>query len=107
MIPVFEKNLNEGDVLILTADHGMQHRADYGYHNKEPLPLIVEKIGCPPPLAKDCGFLMIPRMAGCDLKLSGIKTGKEKTLAEIGYMAARAFGCEEEYSRKCGRQALF
>lgn len=88
MIAVFEKNLDEGDILILTADHGMQHRADYGYHNKEPLPLIVEKIGC-------------------DLKPGGIKTGKEKTLAEVGYIVAQAFGCEEEYSGECGLQELF
>ncbi len=85
MIPVFEKNLNEGDTLIFTADHGMEHRSDYGYHNKEPLPLIVEKIGC-------------------NLKLGGIKTGKGKTLAEAGYIVAQAFGCEEEYSSVCGLQ---
>ena len=82
-LPLFERRLRRGDLLLITADHGMAHRADYGYHNKEPLPLIVERLG---------------HGAG----LGGIKTGPGKSLREAGDIVAQAFGCEREYRRECG-----
>ncbi|HBT63029.1 MAG TPA: hypothetical protein DEB40_14925, partial [Elusimicrobia bacterium] len=82
-LPLFEKNLRKGDLLVITADHGMQHREDYGYHNKEPLPLIVERVGF-----------------GADL--GGLKPGPGKSLCEIGDLIAQAFGCEKEYRRNGG-----
>ena len=81
-LPVLEKNLRPGDLLVITADHGMQHRRDYGYHHKEPLPLIVERLG-----------------RGADL--GGLKVGPGRSLREAGHIIAQAFGCEKEYSREC------
>jgi phosphopentomutase len=83
VLPLFESLLSKGDLLILTADHGMQHRSDYGYHNNEPLPLIVERIGCG---------------AG----LGGLKTGKGRSLCEVGWLAAQRFGCERDFVKECG-----
>ncbi|MEA3307683.1 MAG: hypothetical protein U9Q34_07855, partial [Elusimicrobiota bacterium] len=77
-IPLIENTLGEGDILIITADHGMEHKDDYGYHSNEPLPFIVERIGF-------------------DYKLGGIKTGKVKGLMEVGHIASQLLNCEEEY----------
>jgi len=82
-LPLFEKRLRKGDLLIITADHGMQHREDYGYHNKEELPLIVERIG-----------------SGADL--GGLKVGPGKSLCEVGHLAAQALGCAKEFEAACG-----
>jgi phosphopentomutase len=82
-LPIIEKRMRKGDLLIITADHGMQHREDYGYHNKEELPLIVERIG-----------------HGADL--GGLKVGPGKSLCEVGHLAAQALGCAKEYEAACG-----
>ncbi len=82
-LPLFEARLRKGDLLIITADHGMQHREDYGYHNKEELPLIVERIGF-----------------GADL--GGIKVGPGKSLCEVGHIAAQVLGCAKDYEEACG-----
>ncbi|HAH05110.1 MAG TPA: hypothetical protein DCM05_01070 [Elusimicrobia bacterium] len=82
VIPLFESLLSKDDLLLLTADHGMQHRADYGYHNNEPLPLIAERIGA-------------------DAKLGGLRTGKGRSLCEVGWLAAQMFGCGKDYSKAC------
>ncbi|MBI4655188.1 MAG: hypothetical protein HY746_00420 [Elusimicrobia bacterium] len=78
IIPVFEKTLSKGDLLIITADHGMEHKEDYGYHSNEPLPLIAERKG-----------------AGADL--GGIRTGKYQGLLDAGSIIAQFFNCEKEY----------
>jgi len=83
ILPLLESRLRRGDLLMITADHGMQHRDDYGYHNKEPLPLIVERIGC-----------------GADL--GGLKVGPGRSLCEIGHLVAQAFGCAKDYEQECG-----
>jgi phosphopentomutase len=82
VIPLIEDQMGQGDLLILTADHGMQHRPDYGYHNNEPLPLIAERIG-----------------AGEDL--GGLQTGKGRSLREVGELVAQMFGCEAEFAQAC------
>ncbi|MGC9070346.1 MAG: hypothetical protein ACP5IO_03445 [Elusimicrobiales bacterium] len=44
---IFELMDND-DILIITTDHGMEHRADYGYHSNETLYIVVaskKKIG--------------------------------------------------------------
>ena len=87
MLPLFESRMNRGDLLMITADHGMEHRRDYGYHHKEPLFLLAEeiggeKIGDLPPLAKN-------------------------TLAASGWLAARIFGLEKEFVRECGLERFF
>ena len=82
-LPLFEERMRKGDLLVITADHGMQHRADYGYHNKEELPLIVERMGC-----------------GADL--GGIKAGPGNSLCEVGDIVAQALGCAKEYESACG-----
>ena len=33
--------MDEKDIMIITADHGMEHKRDYGYHSKEELFLII------------------------------------------------------------------
>jgi phosphopentomutase len=78
IIPLIENCLGEGDIFMITADHGMEHKDDYGYHSNEPLPLIVER-------------------RGFDCNLGGIKTGAVKGLMEVGHIAAQLLGCEEEY----------
>ncbi|MBI4676404.1 MAG: hypothetical protein HY748_02355 [Elusimicrobia bacterium] len=77
-IPLLEHGLGPGGLLILTADHGMEHRPDYGYHHKEPLPLIVGRIG------RDCSreFGRLNHGAG---------------LTEIGRLVAEEFGCAKSY----------
>lgn len=40
-LEIIFKTMENDDILIITADHGMEHRQDYGYHNKEKLFLIV------------------------------------------------------------------
>lgn len=85
-LPVIEKHMDEGDLLIITADHGMAHRADYGYHNREALPLLVARKGM-----KDLG---------------GLVPGHAKTLADVGYLCAQFFGCEAAYLRDTGTAAL-
>ena len=83
ILPLIEKRMRKGDLLLITADHGMQHRADYGFHNKEPLPLIAERIG---------------HGAG----LGGLKAGPGRSLREVGHLAAQALGFAKEYERACG-----
>ena len=77
-IPLIENSLGEGDIFMITADHGMEHKDDYGYHSNEPLPLIVKRMGF-------------------DSNLGGIKTGKVKGLMEVGHIAAQLLNCEKEY----------
>jgi len=86
-IPLIEGRLNDGDLLLITADHGMAHREDYGYHSKEPLPLLVRRIG-----AKD--------------GLGGLRPGQGKTLADVGWLVAQFFGCETEFQKTCGLEGL-
>lgn len=79
-LPLIEKNLAKGDLLGITADHGMLHREDYGYHNNEPLPFIAYR-------------------KGCDRKLGGLKTGQLPGLADIGNVFAQFFGVQGEYRK--------
>jgi len=79
-LPLISDRLAEGDMMIITADHGMEHRADYGYHHKEPLPCIAFRKGC-----------------GADL--GGIKTGITPGLTDMGNMVAQYFGAEEEFGK--------
>ncbi len=77
-IPLIESRLDYGDVFMITADHGMEHKDDYGYHSREPLPLIAERIGF-------------------DSNLGGIKTGVCQGLTEVGHIASQILNCEKEY----------
>ena len=79
-LPLIEKNLAKGDLLGITADHGMLHREDYGYHNNEPLPFIACR-------------------KGCDRRLGGLKTGAMPGLTDIGGVFAQFFGQEAEYRK--------
>jgi phosphopentomutase len=73
-------------MLVITADHGMAHRADYGYHNREPLPLLAKRFG--------------------SRGLGGIKPGAGKTLADAGYIISQFFGCEREFLDETGTEKL-
>lgn len=77
-LPILMDSLEKGDLLMITADHGMMHREDYGYHNNEPLPFIAWR-------------------KGFDKKLGGLKTGRLPGLTDIGNVAAQFFGLEKEY----------
>ncbi len=79
-LPLIEKNLAKGDLLGITADHGMLHREDYGYHNNEPLPFLAYR-------------------KGYDRKLGGLKTGLLPGLADIGSVFAQFFGLQSEYRK--------
>lgn len=83
-LPRIRGMLRPGDLLIVTADHGMEHRADYGYHSLEPMPMLAEKIGMP----FEFGLF------------------KKETLALAGYLAAQLFGCAGEYVKTCGLGAF-
>lgn len=72
--------LRPGDLLIVTADHGMEHRADYGYHSLEPMPMLAERVG-----------------GGFEFALFG-----KETLALAGYLVAQLHGCAKEYVKTCG-----
>ena len=87
-IPVLEGCLEDGDLMILTADHGMAHRPDYGYHNKEALPLLAERIGRGP-------------------DMDGLRLGRGKTLAEVGHLVAQFFGCADEFRACPGLKTYF
>lgn len=79
-LPLIEANLAKGDLLGLTADHGMLHREDYGYHNNEPLPFLAWR-------------------KGCDRRLGGLKTGTLPGLTDIGAVFAQFFGFQAEYRK--------
>ena len=79
MLPRVTHLLAPGDMMMITADHGMEHREDYGYHSLEPLPMLATVVGVP-----------------FDLKLF-----TRETLALAGYLAAQIFGCAEEYVATC------
>jgi len=76
--------LRPGDLAIVTADHGMEHRADYGYHSLEPMPMLAERVGGP----------------------FGLGVFSRDTLALAGYLVAQLFGCAEEYVATCGLGAF-
>lgn len=79
-LPLIEKNMAKGDLLGITADHGMLHREDYGYHNNEPLPFIAS-------------------LKGGDKRLGGLKTGQLPGLLDIGSVFAQYFGLRAEYAK--------
>jgi phosphopentomutase len=85
MLPLFEAKLKAGDLLMITADHGMEHRPDtaagagYGYHHREHTPLLVERIG-----SNDLG---------------GLKTGQTPGMTQIGDLVAQMYGCHEEFQQ--------
>ncbi len=79
LMPKITRLLAPGDMIMITADHGMEHREDYGYHSLEPVPLLASVVGAP-----------------FDLDLF-----RRNTLALAGYLAAQIFGCAEEYVETC------
>ena len=83
IIPLFESRMDKGDLFMITADHGMEHKEDYGYHSKEPLPFIAAR-------------------SGYDGKLGGIKTGVCPGLSDIGHVSAQLFGVQKEYRKIVG-----
>ncbi len=82
-------NLDSGDIVVVTADHGMQHKAkgNRGHHRVEPLPLLVMRIDYN--------------------NLGDIHLGQKRTLGEVGYVVAQAFKCKEQYVRECKLQGYF
>lgn len=79
MLPKIKGLLTPGDLIVITADHGMEYREDYGYHSLEPVPMLASVVG-----------------GRFDLDLL-----KGETLALAGYLAAQVFGCDGEYMKEC------
>ncbi len=79
LLPRVTHLLAPGDMIMITADHGIEHREDYGYHSLEPLPMLAERVG-----------------VRFDLNLF-----TRGTLALAGYLAAQVFGCGDEYVETC------
>ena len=88
LLGVIMKAFGSGDLLLITADHGMAHRCDYGYHNREPLALLAKYFGKKAPLG-------------------GLKPPSKKTLADVGYLTAQFFGCEKEFISATGTGRFF
>jgi len=88
LLGVVLKTFRSGDMLIITADHGMAHRSDYGYHNKEDLALLVKRFGAKKPLG-------------------GLAEPSKKTLADVGWLTAQFFGCEKEFVSASGTGRFF
>lgn len=86
MIPRFQKAMRGGDLLIVTADHGMRHEPDtdagpgYGFHNKEPVPLLV---WCKSSFGGG--------------KLISLEAGAFSSLLEVGDLVAQMFQCRDIY----------
>jgi len=78
-LPQIKDLLSPGDLLMITADHGMEHRADYGYHSLEPAPLLAARLDAPFDLSRFA----------------------KDTLAQAGYFVAQLFGCAEEFTAVC------
>ncbi|MBI5369985.1 hypothetical protein HZA85_02250 [Candidatus Uhrbacteria bacterium] len=74
VLPMIEAELATDDLLLITADHGMEHRDDYGYHNREPVPL----------LACTVGNRQFP-----------LQTGTGEGLTEVGLLVAQHFNCAD------------
>jgi len=79
LVPRITRLLSPGDLFILTADHGMEHREDYGYHSLEPLPFLAERV--------DSSF--------------EFRIFARETLALAGYLVAQLFNCADEYVNIC------
>ena len=92
-IPLLLEEMRHGDILMVTADHGMLHAGDrkyynlegtkfqnYGYHHKERVPLLALKKGG---------------------NMNGIRLPSTKTFTAIGHVIAQVFHVEDEYVEKC------
>jgi phosphopentomutase len=83
-LPFFEKLLQPGDQMMITADHGISHQEDYGYHSLEPVPFLIETVGTAMPLPS-LGFDSI------------------EGLTEVGLQVARTFNCLDPVSQSIRR----
>jgi len=82
-IPLLEKAMPKNSYLIVTSDHGMKDGGDYGYHSREPVPVLGK--GYNGPKIKE-----VVDIPNC-----------RSTYAVIGYICASIFGFEEEYVTNC------
>jgi phosphopentomutase len=101
-MPKFLMHLKKGDKVIITADHSMKHvnniqtggmvhvphpSQPYGYHNNEPLPLLLYIKG-------EYG------LEGCEIK-------SRSTLAVVGHIVAQAHGVAPQFVEECHLQEYF
>ncbi len=80
-------HMQQGDILLITADHGMKHAGDYGYHNKEPVPLL--------------GYMKQNKKG-----MERFHVKNPNTFASIADVAAQALGISDEYIEQCRLQEL-
>lgn len=69
--------------IIVTADHGMRDGGDYGYHSREPVPVLGKGVNG----RRISDLMQIP--------ISRL------TYALVGYVCAKIFGVEEQYLTRC------
>lgn len=93
-LPMILREMRPGDVLLITADHGMLHAGDreyhkylegtkfqnYGYHHKEPVPFL--------------GFRR-------DGNLDQIVVPTTNTFGIVGYVVAQLMGVSPQYLGAC------
>lgn len=75
VLPHVEQRLESDDLLMITADHGMENRSDYGYHHSEPVPLLARFV---------------------DEPSFHLQTGS-KGLTEVGSLVAQRFACADDF----------
>ncbi len=95
-LPIILREMQSGDVLLITADHGMLHAGDreyhkdlegtkfqnYGYHHKEPVPFL--------------GFRK-------DGNLGQIVVPTTNTFGIVGYVVAQLMGVSSKYLNACSQ----
>jgi phosphopentomutase len=87
-IPHVIEAMRDGDILIVSADHGMRHEdwegprglQRIGYHSIEPLPLLAMRKGG---------------------NREDLVLYSSDTLVSVGYMIAHTFGLEESFKSTC------
>ena len=98
-IPLLLDEMERGDILIVTADHGMLHAGDrvyhqnldprlwnYGYHSNEAVPLLAM------------------RKEG---EMSDFRLATAKTFASVGHLVAQAFGITDRFIDECALNQYF
>jgi phosphopentomutase len=98
---MFRSKMKSGDIIIVTADHGMEERriggeafaaADgmmygiYGYHAKHRVPILAQMI---------------------DGDMNEFTLPSTKTFASTGHLIAQAYSLEDEFAKSCGLEAHF
>ena len=88
-IPLLEAVLPKNSFLFITADHGMRDGGDYGYHSREPVPVIGR--GYNGPLIREAAPMSLA----------------PSSYAIVGDVIAQIFGFREKYFEQCKLYGVF